>query len=190
FGSNPEAQAAQASTQKLRGERNENSVLFSLNNLAQLASDTRPAPAPAASSSSTGHATGASGGEGSGLIDIRSMASAYMGSAGGAAVGKPAAASSGIGSIDDLPVFGGGGFSEPAVIVPVAARASTNNKMLYLMIGAVGLLALVAIIMIVLLLKGGDQPQQLAAATPTEEGAKAGDEGDKADSAEGGDKAG
>src|SRR5690606_33428083 len=130
------AAASAASAQKLRGERNENSVLFSLNNLAQLASDSRPAPSSSAAASSgsapAGHATGAAGGEGSGLIDIRSMASAYMGGSGGAAVGKPAT-SSAIGSIDDLPVFGGGGFSEPAVIMPVAARASANNKMLYLM---------------------------------------------------------
>ena len=75
------------------------------------------------------------------------MASAYMGSSGGgAAIGKPASASS-IGSIDDLPVFGGGGFSEPAVIVPTA-RAGANNKMLYIMIAAVGLLAVVAIVMV------------------------------------------
>ncbi len=83
-------------------------MLFSLGNLARAASD-KPAPAAAASSSSAGHATGAAGGEGSGLIDIRSMANAYLGGAGAA---KPAT-SSAIGSIDDLPVFGGGGFSEP-----------------------------------------------------------------------------
>src|SRR5689334_5837081 len=47
---------------KLRGERNENSVLFSLNNLAQLASD-KPAPVTAPPSS-MGAATGAAGGEG------------------------------------------------------------------------------------------------------------------------------
>jgi len=175
FGSSkPAAAAAQsASAQKLRGERNENSVLFSLNNLAQLASDSpRPAPAASSSSSSSGHATGAAGGEGSGLIDIRSMASAYMGGAGGgAAVGKPVAGSA-IGSIDDLPVFGGGGFSEPAVIVPTA-RASANNKMLYMMIAAVGLLAIVAIVMVVLLLKGdkGGKPQ-VASADPTEKSDK------------------
>ncbi len=177
FGSKPAASSAAAQSaagSKLRGERNENSVLFSLNNLAQLASDS-PRPAPSSSSggggggsSSAGHATGAAGGEGSGLIDIRSMASAYMGGGGGGAtVGKPVS-SSAIGSIDDLPVFGGGGFSEPAVIVPTA-RASANNKMLYLMIGAVGLLAVVAIVMVVLMLKGGDKGKdKVAVADPTE----------------------
>src|SRR5690606_17210833 len=97
FGSKPvttQAQAQQAAS-KLRGERNENSVLFSLNDLAQLASDKPVAAAPQPS----GHATGAAGGEGSGLIDIRSMASAYLGGSGGTAAPKP---SSAIGSIDDL----------------------------------------------------------------------------------------
>ena len=151
----PAAAAAPASAgnAKLRGERNENSVLFSLNNLAQLASDK---PAISAPSAQAGHATGAAGGEGSGLIDIRSMASAYM----GGSASKPAT-SSAIGSIDDLPGFGGGGFSEPAVIVPTVGRGR-DNRLLYLMIGAVSLLAVVAIIMVVMLMKGGKKE----AATP------------------------
>ena len=158
FGSKPAASASNAASaaasSKLRGERNENSVLFSLNNLAQLASD-KPAISAPSSQSNAGHATGAAGGEGSGLIDIRSMASAYMGG-GGAAMGKPQTASA-IGSIDDLPVFGGGGFSEPAVLVPTVSR-SANNKMMYMMIAAVSLLAVVAIIMVVILMKGNKAP--------------------------------
>ena len=159
FGNRPAA-GAQASAEpkdaKLRGERNENSVLFSLGNLAQLASN-QPAPV---TSTPSGHATGAAGGEGSGLIDIRSMANAYLGGgAGGAA--RPAASSS-IGSIDDLPVFSGGGFAEPAVFVPTA-RPANNNKVVYAMIGAVGLLAIVAVILVVVLLKGGGNSTQVAA---------------------------
>ena len=154
FGQKPAAAAQSAANQKLRGERNENSVLFSLNNLAQLASDKPAMSAPTSSSSGqsmpSGPATGAAGGEGSGLIDIRSMANAYLGGSGAAMGAKPAAA---IGSIDDLPVFGGGGFSEPNVIVP-SARPSSNNKILYLMIGAVSLLAVVAIVMVVILMRG------------------------------------
>ena len=158
FGSRPASSSAQCAGRapqfpkdaKLRGERNENSVLFSLNNLAQLASDT-PAVKGGATMTSTpsGHATGAAGGEGSGLIDIRSMANAYLGSTGASA--KPASA--GVGTIDDLPVFGGGGFSEPAVIVPTS-RPAANNKILYAMIGAVGFLAVAAVIMVVVLLGG------------------------------------
>src|ERR1044071_2938639 len=81
FGSKPSG-SQPAAGPRLRGERNENSVLFSLNNLAQLASDKPPpaathaAAAQAAPSTASG---GPSGGEGSGLIDIRSMASAYLG---------------------------------------------------------------------------------------------------------------
>lgn len=164
FGSKPSksssTSANAAAEAKLRGERNENSVLFSLNNLAQLASD-KPAPNAGVSSMPSGHATGAAGGEGSGLIDIRSMANAYLGGA-GAAGAKTATASSGIGSIDDLPVFGGGGFSEPAVIVPTASRGQ-NNKMMYALIGSVAFLAIAAVIMIVVLLKGGGEKVVVAA---------------------------
>lgn len=166
FAPTPAAASAAAATHKLRGERNENSVLFSLNNLAQLASD-RPASAasaPSVLSASAPSATTA-GGEGSGLIDIRSMASAYMGSAPGATMGKPST-SSAIGSIDDLPVFGGAGFSEPAVIVPTAQRSS-NNKLLYMMISAVALLAVVAIIMVVMLMKGGKEKVVVAESAAT-----------------------
>lgn len=163
FGAKPIAAQASHGGAKLRGERNENSVLFSLNNLAQLASD-KPAPAArpgAPSSASPGAATGAAGGEGSGLIDIRSMASAYLGAPAGAA--KPATA--GIGSIDDLPVFGGGGFTEPAVIVPITARPN-NNKLLYALIGSVGLLAVAAVVVVIVLITGSKPAAQVAQAKP------------------------
>ncbi len=58
-----------------------------------------------------------------------------------------------IGSIDDLPVFGGGGFSEPAVIVPQPSRQN-NSKLMYALIGSVGLLAVAAVILVVVMLKG------------------------------------
>ena len=181
FGSKPAkssgggGSANAAAEAKLRGERNENSVLFSLNNLAQLASD-KPAPNAGVSSMPSGHATGAAGGEGSGLIDIRSMANAYLGGSGGAGA-KAATASSGIGSIDDLPVFGGGGFSEPAVIVPTASR-SQNNKMMYALIGSVAFLAVAAVIMVIVLLKGGkdDKPAAVASNDKGSSEAKATDD--------------
>ena len=163
FGAKPAAASSgggAAANAKMRGERNENSVLFSLNNLAQLASDKPAISTPSSQSGGAGHATGAAGGEGSGLIDIRSMASAYMGG-GGASMGKAQTASA-IGSIDDLPVFGGGGFSEPAVLVPTV-RSGANNKIMYMMIAAVSLLAVVAIIMVVILMKG-NKPAAVALA--------------------------
>ena len=165
FGSKPvAAQAGQGGgSAKLRGERNENSVLFSLNNLAQLASDKPVSATPAASTAAggSGHATSAAGGEGSGLIDIRSMANAYLGG-GGAGASKPAT-SSAIGSIDDLPVFGGGGFSEPAVIVPTA-RAQNNSKLMYALIGSVAALAIAAVILVIVLMKDDKKPAAAVAA--------------------------
>jgi TonB family protein len=157
------AQAADAAGSKLRGERNENSVLFSLGNLAQLASD-KPAPVTAAPSSSHGGAGGGqSGGEGSGLIDIRSMANAYLGGGGGGAgMAAKASTSSAIGTMDDLPVFGTGGFSEPAVMMPTQARQS-NNKLMLALIGSVGILAVAAVILVVVLVSGGDDKKPTVA---------------------------
>ncbi len=170
FGSKPAsvsaAQQKEAANAKLRGERNENSVLFSLNNLAQLASDKPAASSAPSSSTMQGHATGQAGGEGSGLIDIRSMANAYLGGGGGGMGAKPAT-SSAIGSMDDLPVFGGGGFSEPAVIVPTA-RAQTNNKLMYALIGSVGLLAVAAVILVVVMLGKDKEPEKIAASTSSD----------------------
>jgi predicted Zn finger-like uncharacterized protein len=156
------AAADAAAQSRLRGERNENSVLFSLGNLAQLASDApRAAAAPAAAASHGGHgaATGAAGGEGSGLIDIRSMASAYLGDKGGA---KPA--TGGIGSIDDLPVFASTAFNEPAVLMPTPGSRSNNNKLLYGLIALVGVLAIVAVVMVIKVLNSDDgkKDQQVA----------------------------
>jgi predicted Zn finger-like uncharacterized protein len=178
FGSKPAAKsqaAAEAANAKLRGERNENSVLFSLNNLAQLASDKPVSATPAASTAAggSGHATGAAGGEGSGLIDIRSMANAYLGGGGGAS--KPAT-SSAIGSIDDLPVFGGGGFSEPAVIVP-SARAQNNSKLMYALIGSVAALAIAAVILVIVLMKDDKKPPAVAASDDTKSETKEPDKG-------------
>jgi outer membrane biosynthesis protein TonB len=69
--------------------------------------------------------------------------------------------------------------------MPVASRSSSNPKMLYLMIGAVGLLAVVAIIMVVLLLKGDDKkPAQVASNTPTEEKGDKDSDSDKDKSAD------
>ena len=57
----------------MTAQRNENSVLFSLNNLATLATDTTKS-----GPSNAGFAT-SGGSEGSGLIDIRAMAAMTLG---------------------------------------------------------------------------------------------------------------
>ena len=133
---------AESNVAKLRGERNQSSVLFSLGNLAQIATRT-----PARASASGGLETHeASTQEGSGLIDIRSMASAYLGSG---MTAKPAAS---IGSLDDLPVFStGSAFSEPTVLVPSPVRAAPS-KLMYAMIAAIVAFAAVAIVLLVMLL--------------------------------------
>jgi predicted Zn finger-like uncharacterized protein len=168
-GADRSAKQAASADKRLRGERNENSVLFSLNNLAALASDQPRAPAPSQSSAASSASASSSGmpqqggGEGSGLIDIRSMASTYL-SDKGAAKAKPA-----VGSIDDLPVFSTSAFSEPAVMMPSPSSSSNNNKLLYALIGVVGLLAVVAVVLVVVVFAGdkdkGATPEQIAAAT-------------------------
>jgi predicted Zn finger-like uncharacterized protein len=116
---------------KLTGQRNENSVLFSLDSLQAMATagaPTRSAPgaAPAQRASanpSKGLATSAPSSEGSGLIDIKSLGSMVGG--GGAVVASSASPS---GAADDasLPSFGGGGFGGLAstpLVSPMAAAA-------------------------------------------------------------------
>jgi predicted Zn finger-like uncharacterized protein len=204
------AAAPEPVDERLTGQRNENSVLFSLNNLASLASDSpkaaSPSPSPSPGSGGGGAPApqpGSAQQDGSGLIDIRAMASMYMGDSGGA---QPA---HGGGSIDDLPVF-----SQPSiaaaspVLMPVAAPANSNKVMVGLIAG-IGALVLVAVVLLILVLRGdekevsasnqADQTDNSAAsnaAKNTEPGEgdtdKAGDgDGDKSGDADGdGDKSG
>lgn len=156
-GGNGAAAAAEEADPALTGQRNENSVLFSLNNLASLASDS-PKPAPSTSSSSpaaapgTGSVPGAPAQEGSGLIDIRSMAQVYLGDN-----PQAAPASAGTGSADDLPVFSQPSFeSASPVLMPTAAPAA-NNKMMVALIAAIGVLAVVAVILAIVVFTGDDE---------------------------------
>jgi predicted Zn finger-like uncharacterized protein len=91
---------------KLTGQRNENSVLFSLSALTQNAPK-EEAPAQV-------------GGEGSGLIDIRAL-SASMGSTGD----KPKG-----GHVDDIMNLGGGGAFTAALTAPVLAPPTAEGGML------------------------------------------------------------
>ena len=156
----------------MTAQRNENSVLFSLKNLTDLAS-TGPSKAPSSGGSggSGGHAPVKSaftsgGGEGSsGLIDIRAMAATV--GVGGA---KPASSSS---SDDDLPVFSAASFGAPSagMLLPTVATQEKSNKVLFALIAVVGLLAVAAIVMVVVVLKsnkgeGEGGKDKMAAATP------------------------
>lgn len=108
----------------LTGQRHENSVLFSLSNLEALAQPSAPssaAPRPGVSGPS----------EGSGLIDIRSMAAVTLGSK-----------SDGPRASNDLPAFDVPQFSPVApVLLPIAPASSGPPKWLYAVLGVLVLLA-------------------------------------------------
>ncbi len=120
--------------QALTGARNENSVLFSLSNLQALAtgpsgSTASSAPAAAPSSpSSGGPRPGMASGEGSGLIDIRALASAT-----GVAPGSGGPVTSGSNDkVDDLLSIGGAGAgglgSSLGAPVLIPERKEESNK--------------------------------------------------------------
>jgi len=123
----------------LTGQRNENSVLFSLSNLQALA--TGSSAAPSAGRPKPGMAQG----EGSGLIDIRALASATQ-----AVADKP------VGSprdkVEDLLAVGSSntGFSATSLAAPVATESSDNSRtMLYVMAAAIALLGAAVLYLVV-----------------------------------------
>lgn len=144
---------------QLKGQRNESSVLFSLGNLASLANEAPKAsgtPSPSTSSSAT---TAGGATEGSGLIDIRSMASVYLGDK---------ADSKASGSVDDLPVFATSSFEAVSpVLLPSSQPAATDKKLLYGLIGVIAFLLIAALVLVVALVTGGDDDgkTELAAAS-------------------------
>ncbi len=151
--------------QALTGQRNENSVLFSLSNLQALAtggskSPSSPLSAPASEGASpkAGHA----GGEGSGLIDIRALASAAAST--GAA--KKEEDIDALLSIGGAPV--GPGLAAPVLAPPVEAEQDDKKKIYLIAGGAAAAAALLAVLLVVLL-GGKDEPlpsPPMAAATP------------------------
>ena len=120
---------ADESDKKLIGQRSDNSVLFSLSDLAQGENASAQNAAELAEPSQNGVT------EGSGLIDIRSMAQMYLGDQ------DNANADSGVGSEDDLPVFNQTGFDHAAPVL-IPSEPKEDQKRLHLLYGAVGLLSL------------------------------------------------
>jgi hypothetical protein len=110
---------ARVGGEALTGQRNENSVLFSLSNLQALA--TGGGGAAAAVSTRPGMATG----EGSGLIDIRALASATQ-----SVADKPNGSARE--KVEDLLAVGSGsaGFSAANFAAPVAVEKADTNKLL------------------------------------------------------------
>ena len=113
--------------ENLTAQRHENSVLFSLANLQQLA---MPSAAPKASAPIT---NGNGSSEGSGLIDIRAMAATTL--------GAPSASSGGGGTLsDDLPTFGSFSAAAP-VLLPIPTQ-SGPPKWMYAVIGGMVILVI------------------------------------------------
>lgn len=146
----PDAPAQEQVSSKLRGERNENSVLFSLGSLTAMAQP--KAVASSASSPSTLAPSKSSVTEGSGLIDIRSLAAAVQ----APRDTKSPMAPLGVGSMDDLPVFTSNTFNEPAVILaPMGSRGGGSDINKKLLMGLIGLVAVLVAVVIYMLVRGG-----------------------------------
>lgn len=116
----------------LRGVRHENSVLFSLGNLARLA-----APAPATASPG-GHT------EGSGLLDIRELARSLA----------PARTERGAAQAVELPVHGALPFGEPAVLIP-RPPPRRDRRLVWALAATAGALAMATVILLLVVMRGG-----------------------------------
>ena len=136
------AMGAAAAPQRMTGQRNENSVLFSLSNLQQLASGGGPTASSAASpsraqvSSGTPKSAPLAGSEGSGLIDIRALAQSTT----------PATKSAPSQSVDDLLAIGaggGGGALGAPLLGPAPLETSDGNRWLWIGGAAVAVIAIV-----------------------------------------------
>jgi predicted Zn finger-like uncharacterized protein len=127
--------------QRMTGQRNENSVLFSLTNLQQLASRGGAAAASPAGASQPQGPSGArvtphAAGEGSGLIDIRALAKSTTPGT------KPAPSQ----AVDDLLSIGtGGGAAVLGVplLGPAPLDSSDGNRWLWIGGAAVAIIAIV-----------------------------------------------
>ncbi len=163
-GGAPAAQALAGAPARMTGQRNENSVLFSLSNLQQLASRggsgvegaSEPAPAqPAASSPATA--------DGSGLIDIRALAKSTT-------PGTKTAPSQ---AVDDLLAIGtspGAGTLGGPLLGPVPMESSEGNRWLWIAGVAIAMIAIVGTGVAVGMALGGseDDGLEVAGQAPTE----------------------
>jgi predicted Zn finger-like uncharacterized protein len=158
------AGAATASSEpRMAGQRNENSVLFSLNNLQALASGSTAKGASSAAKPGVdtrpGYANSQS--EGSGLIDIRAMAASTLAST--------ASTSSAAATKEEAPTFAAPPiFSPMAAPIMMPAAPTGTPKWVFAVLG-VGVLAVVGIIVVgvLLLTRKPEAPPIVAVAPPT-----------------------
>ncbi len=149
----PQLDGAQAMT----GARNENSVLFSLKNLQALATGTSGGgPVTSGAPMAAQPAPGYAGGEGSGLIDIRSLATA-AGIASAEAQDADREELLSMGS--KTGAFGALG----SPMAPVVAEGSERNRTVYAILGGAAFLA-VAMVIVAFILRPGPEAQMPAAA--------------------------
>ncbi len=155
-----------AAPQRMTGQRNENSVLFSLSNLQQLASrGGSPAESPAMASQPPSASLGAQSapppsGEGSGLIDIRALAKSTT-------PGTRAAPSQ---AVDDLLAIGTGGgaaFGAP-LLGPAPDETAYGNRWLWIGGVAVAIIAIVGAGVGVGMALGGSEEDALEITAETE----------------------
>jgi len=121
----------------MTGQRNENSVLFSLSNLQQLATrgSTGASIAKSKEPASVGAAAPQAGGEGSGLIDIRALAQSTT----------PGTRQAQSQAVDDLLAIGGGGGGVLGAPLLGPAPLETSERNRWLWIGGVAV-AVIAIV--------------------------------------------
>ena len=155
---------AGASPQRMTGQRNENSVLFSLSNLQQLAGRggaAEPAPAPVSqpAAMSAGANAPQAAGEGSGLIDIRALAKSTT-------PGTQAAPTQ---AVDDLLAIGTGGGASTLgtpLLGPAPLETSDSNRWLWIAGAAVAVIAIVGAGVGVGIALGGSDDEALEIAAP------------------------
>lgn len=155
------AMGAAAAPQRMTGQRNENSVLFSLSNLQQLASrggaSGSSAPPSAGEPAPAAQASSQAVGEGSGLIDIRSLAKSTT-------PGTKAAPSQ---AVDDLLAIGtgtGGAALGGPLLGPAPMESSGDNRWLWIGGAALAVLLFVAALGIGMTLGGPDDTLEITAA--------------------------
>jgi predicted Zn finger-like uncharacterized protein len=132
---------AATAPQKMTGQRNENSVLFSLSNLQQLASRGGSTAEPASpvmnqpQASASAQGAPQASGEGSGLIDIRALAKSTT----------PGTKTAPAQSVDDLLAIGAGtgGTLGAPLLGPAPLETSEGNRWLWIGGAAIAVIAIV-----------------------------------------------
>ncbi len=155
-----------ATPQRMTGQRNENSVLFSLTNLQQLASRGGSTPEAATTAVSQPAASSAvqaapAAGEGSGLIDIRALAKSTT-------PGTKTAPSQ---AVDDLLSIGTGGGASlgTPLLGPMPLETSEGNRWLWIGGAAIAVIAIVGAGVGVGMALGGSDDDALEITAPADQ---------------------